>query len=101
SNNHFPSLLSGLLDKPGTDLSLLLAHHRPEISLTAHWVTNPEFPGHFHEGWEKPVLHLIVKVDSLRADAGLSAVPESRPDSTSQGPGQVCVVPDDKGRLSP
>src|SRR5205814_6692303 len=36
SNNHFPSLLSGLLDKPGTDLSLLLAHHRPEISLTAH-----------------------------------------------------------------
>src|SRR5207249_11421687 len=60
----------------------------------------PEFLGHFHEGWEESILHLIVEVDSLRANASLATVPEPRPDSTSQSPGQVCVVPHDKRRLS-
>src|SRR2546427_6781816 len=35
SNNHFSSFLSSCLDKLGTGLSLLPAHHGPEISLTA------------------------------------------------------------------
>src|SRR5438309_1541899 len=59
-NDHLPSFLSGLLDKPGTELSLLPAHHGPEISLTARRVTNPEFLGHFHEGRKEPVFHLLI-----------------------------------------
>src|SRR2546426_5079945 len=65
SNDHFPSFLSGLLDKLGTNLSLLLAHHRAEISLATRWVTNPKLPSHFHEGRKESFLDLIVEVDSL------------------------------------
>src|SRR5205807_6226427 len=65
SNDHFPPFLPGLLDKPGTDLSLLPAHHGPQISVPAHRVTNPKFPGHFHERREEPVFHFVVEVDSL------------------------------------